>query len=125
MNVFFKYLKSIIFFFISLIIIPFLLTLSNIFKIETNKIIIIIIWAIIMFISGFLVGKKTNNKGYLKGLLFSIFCIFILLLLSLIFGFKLNINSLIYYIILIISTTFGSMMGISKSKKTNKYLFFI
>ena len=62
-------------------------------------------------------SKKSNNKGYLKGLLFSAICILILTLFSLIFKFYLNINSLIYYIILIISTTFGSMLGINKKSK--------
>ena len=70
-----------------------------------------------MFIIGIITGKNTNNKGYLKGLLVSVVCIFILVILSLIFKFTLNINSLIYYIILVISTIFGSMLGINKKKK--------
>ena len=117
MNTFFKYIKSLIIFLSSIIIIPFLLTLFNLMKLETNKIIIIILGAIIMFIIGIITGKNTNNKGYLKGLLVSVVCIFILVILSLIFKFTLNINSLIYYIILVISTIFGSMIGINKKKK--------
>lgn len=117
MNTFFKYIKSLIIFLSSIIIIPFLLTLFNLMKLETNKIIIIILGAILMFIIGIITGKNTNSKGYLKGLLVSVVCIFILVILSLIFKFSLNINSLIYYIILVISTIFGSMLGINKKKK--------
>ena len=72
-----------------------------------------------MFIIGIITGKNTNSKGYLKGLLVSVICILILTLLSIIFKFTLNINSIIYYIILIISTIFGSMLGINKKTKKN------
>ena len=114
MNTFFNYIKSLIIFLSSIIIIPIFLTIFNLIKLETNKITVIIIGAILMFIIGIITGKKTVSKGYLKGLLVSIFCITILTLLSLIFKFSLNINSLIYYIILVISTVFGSMIGINK-----------
>lgn len=117
MNTFYKYIKALIIFLSSLLIIPFFLTLFNIIKIRTNKISIIIIGAILMFIIGFITGKSSYKKGYLNGLLVSVFSIFILLILSLIFRFKLNINSLIYYITLIASTILGSMIGINIKKK--------
>jgi len=117
MNTIFKYIKPLIIFISSLIIVPFILTILNLLKLETNKLIIIIVYSIIMFVIGIILGKFSNNKGYLRGLLFSTLCILILTLLSLIFKFTLNINSLIYYVILIISTTFGSMLGINKKSK--------
>ena len=117
MNTFFKTLKSLIAFLISLILVPFLLTLLNLVKLDTNRIIIIIIGAIMMFIIGIITGKNSKNKGYLKGLLVSVIGILILVILSLILKYSLNINSLIYYIILIISTIFGSMLGINKRSK--------
>ncbi|MBQ3020906.1 MAG: TIGR04086 family membrane protein [Bacilli bacterium] len=117
MNTFYKYLKSLIIFMSSIIIIPFFLSLFNLLKLETNKIMIIIIGSILMFIIGFILGRKSNSKGYLNGLLLSVICIFILVILSLIFRFSLNINTLIYYVILVISTVFGSMLGINKKVK--------
>ena len=118
MNIFYKYLKSLIIFLSSLIIIPAFLTIFNLLKINTSRILIIIIGSILMLIVGFITGKSSNSKGYLNGLIISIISIIILILLSLIFSFKLNINSLIYYVILVISTTLGSMIGINiKSKK--------
>lgn len=113
-----KYYKSVLIFISSLIIIPIFLTLLNILKLKTYRVSIIIISSILMFIIGFILGKKTDKNGYLKGLLLSTICILILLILSLIFKYKLNINSLIYYIILIISTTFGSTLGINKKIKS-------
>jgi len=117
MNAFFKYVKSLIIFLSSIVIIPIFLTIFNLFKIETNKIIVIIIGAILMFIIGLLMGKKSESRGYLNGLLLSVISILILVLLSLIFRFSLNINSLIYYVILILSTVIGSVLGINKKAK--------
>ena len=71
----------------------------------------------ILGVIGIILGRKSNNKGYLKGILFSTVCILLLTILSLIFKFTLNMNSLIYYVILLISTTFGSMLGINKKSK--------
>lgn len=113
------YIKPLIIFFISLLIIPLLLTIQNILNIETNRIEIIIISSILMLILGIILGKKVNNKGYLNGLLFSTICILIMIILSLIFRFKLNINSIIYFVIILFSNVFGSMIGISLKQKRN------
>ena len=114
MNSFYKYIKSLVIFLSGIVTIPILLTIFNLFKLNTNKIIIIIVGSILMFIMGLMLGKKLEKNGYLNGILLSTITIIILLLLSLIFRFKLNINTLIYYTILIISTVFGSMLGINK-----------
>ena len=118
MNTFFyTYLKSLIIFLSSIIIIPFFLTLFNLMHLDSNKILIIIIGSFLMFIIGIITGRNSNSKGYLKGLLVSVISILLLIIISLIFKISLNINSLIYYIILVISTIFGSMIGINNKKK--------
>ena len=71
-----------------------------------------------MFIMGLIVGKRVEKNGYLNGILLSIVSIIILLFISFIFHYKLNINTLMYYSILIISTVFGSMIGINKKIKS-------
>lgn len=119
MNTFYKYIKSLIIFLSSIVTIPIFLTIFNLLKLKTNRIMIIIIGAILMFIMGLIMGKKSESKGYLNGLLLSVISILILLIISLIFKFPLNINTLIYYIILILATVFGSMLGINKKTKTN------
>lgn len=117
MNFFYKYIKSFILFLLYIILFPIFLTIMNLIKINTNKIIIIIFGSIMMFIIGFLLGKKTNKNGYLNGLLLSTISVFFIFILSLIFRYSININSLIYYLILIISTIFGSIIGVNKKIK--------
>ena len=117
MNIFYKYIRSLIIFLSSIILIPVFLTLFNLFNLSTSRVAIIIIGAVMMFVIGFITGKNSISKGYLNGLLISVISIFILIMLSLIFRFQLNINSLIYYIVLVISTTLGSMIGINKKSK--------
>lgn len=119
MNIFYKYIKSLIIFLSSIVIIPIFLTIFNLLNLSTSRIIVIIVGALLMLTIGFITGKNSNSKGYLNGLLISIIAISILLIISLIFKFKLNINSLIYYIILVISTTLGSMIGINKKTKSS------
>lgn len=119
MNAFYKYIKSLIIFLSSIVTIPIFLTLFNLFKLKTNRIIIIILGALLMFIMGLIIGKKSESKGYLNGLLLSVISIFILLIISLIFRFPFNINTLIYYIILTLATIVGSMLGINRKTKTN------
>lgn len=119
MNTFYKYIKSLIIFLTSIVLIPVFLTIFNLFKLKTNRIMIIIIGAILMFIIGLILGKQSESKGYLNGLLLSVITILLLVITSLIFKFPLNINTLIYYVILIITTILGSMIGINKKTKTN------
>ena len=117
MNMFYKYIKSLIIFLSSIVIIPMFLTIFYLFNLSTSRIIVIILGAILMLFVGFITGKNSNSKGYLNGLLISVISILILVIISLILKVKLNINSLIYYIVLVVSTTLGSMIGINKKSK--------
>ena len=119
MNYFYNYFKSLAISMLGIITIPILLTIFNMFKLYTNKIIIIIVGSILMFISGLILGKKVEKNGYLNGILLSVITILFLLIISIIFRFKLNISTLIYYVILIISTVLGSVLGINKKAKSN------
>lgn len=112
-----KYLKSIIIFISSIVIIPLIFTIFNLFGISTSKIFTIIVSAILMLIIGFITGRSSTSKGYLNGLLLSIICVLLLVIISLIFRFQININSLIYYVIMIFATVMGSMIGINKKVK--------
>lgn len=113
----FIYVISIIL--VSTIIIT-LLNYINILNSTFTTIFKILIPITSMFIGGFIIGKKTKNKGWLEGLKFGIIMIFILFLLNLII-FKQNFEfrNLLYYVILIASTIFGSMIGINKKVEKN------
>ena len=87
----------------------------NLFYGKVSEVFMFIYMAILFFIIGFLVGKKATHKGYLEGIKISLSLIFILIVINVLFyqtGFSLERT--IYYFILILSSTMGSMIGINK-----------
>ena len=79
------------------------------------KYIKMILSIISFFISGLYIGKKSTNKGYINGLKLSGITIIIFLILSIIFN-NLSLSRILFYLITIISITFGSMIGINKKE---------
>ena len=75
-----------------------------------------VIIAIIVFIFGILNGKATEKKGYLEGLKLGSIISLSFLLLNLLFIRKFSLSIFIYYLVIIVSTTFGSMLGINLRK---------
>lgn len=113
------YLKSFLWFIIPLI---FLLLITNTlyyFDIINNNLIKylkIIIILISSFLGGFVRGYNSINKGYINGIKLSLVITLIFLIISLITK-SFNLSDIIYYIIIILTVTFGSMIGINR--KTN------
>ena len=69
-----------------------------------------------LFIGGFSIGKKSNKKGWLEGLILSIVFIIILLIFNfLAFNNTIEFKNLLYYFIMMVSCIFGSMLGINKN----------
>ena len=101
-----------------IILLSFTLTTINlIFNFSPNIIKLIILLSMITysFIIGFKKGLKADNKGYIIGLktgLINILILFILSLLTL--TINISLKKLIYYLIILISTIFGSIIGINK-----------
>lgn len=95
-----------------------LLTILNYFSIIGSKTVTfleIVISFISTFIGGFIVGKRSNQKGWLEGLKFGgIFLIFIIIL-NLILKNDIEFKNIIYYIIILFSAIFGSIIGINKN----------
>ena len=121
-----KYLKKLVFSFIyitsSILIITFFITLLNYFNIISDKIISIfkiLIPIISLFIGGFYIGKHSNIKGYLEGIkLGAIFSIFLLIFNFLAFSNPFKFKYLLFYLIIIISSILGSMIGINTRKRS-------
>ena len=113
-----KYLISLLYFVVPFIVLLFISTLLYYFDIISNngiKYLKLIITLISIFIGGFKIGIESNNKGYQKGLILSGIIIFIFIILSLLTkSFK--ISNLIYYLIILITGTIGSMIGIIKKR---------
>lgn len=71
-----------------------------------------------IFISSYILGKRSDKNGYLEGLKLGFLTLLIFTFISLIFfrnGIKPRI--IIYDIIILGTSIFGSMLGISKEKK--------
>ena len=119
MNYIKKYSKILIIMFLIILVTTFFITLLNYFDILGRSLTVIfkiLIILISMFTGGYIVGMKCKNKGYLEGLKLGVIFSIILFIFTLIFG-DFKITNIFYYLILIISTIFGSMIGINKNKE--------
>lgn len=87
----------------------------NIISPVTYNILKYIFLLLILFINAFFLGKKAKHKGYLEGLKLGLF-ISIIFFLSTLFSHSFTLKLLIYYLIITITTSFGSMIGISRTK---------
>ena len=69
-----------------------------------------------IFIPTFILGRKSERKGYLEGLKYGTILIVLSLILNIIFKTKFNFDIIIYFIIMLVSAMLGSMMGINFKK---------
>lgn len=82
---------------------------------KTTDVIIMIGMILVLFVIGFQYGKKATKKGFLEGLKIGGSLILLFIFINLIFyqtGFSLE--RIIYYVVLILSSTLGSMLGINR-----------
>ena len=116
-----KYLKALLYIFISIISFTLIITILNYFNIISNTIINIlkIISIIIpMFIGGMYIGKNSTSKGYIEGLKIGGITLIILFMLNYLgFNNSFHLSSIIFYLIVLISLVFGSVFGINKKVK--------
>ena len=68
-----------------------------------------------IFIGSFLIGKTSNQKGYIEGLKYSIIWIILLLIINLITK-NFTIISIIYYITLTFISMLAAVLGINQKK---------
>lgn len=108
--------------FLFLFISTFLITIFNysgLFSSKATNIFKLIFLILSLFIGGFISGKKASKNGWLEGIkLGSIFMI--LFLLSSILLQSFHMKNIIFYCIILGSTTFGSMVGINKQEDSPK-----
>lgn len=116
-----KYLKVLLYIIIPILILNIITSIFYYFNIiNTNTInyLKLFIIAISMLIGGIYIGSKTNKKGWLEGLKIGLEVIIILFIISyLAFDKGIDIKTVIYYFIILISSILGSMIGINKRKK--------
>ena len=114
-------ITSLLYFFLIIIISTIFLTIFNYFNILNDKLIAILkllIPIISILISSFILGKKTNKKGYIEGLKLGLIVISIFTAITLLLK-ELSIKSIIYHIIILLTSILGSMLGINNNKITS------
>ena len=116
-----KYGKTIGIFLLCIIGLSFLISLfniANIFYTKGSDIMTMIGMVIIFGFIGLQFGRVATKKGYLEGLKIGASLILILILINLIcYRTGFSLERFIYYIVLILSSTLGSMIGINKKRR--------
>ena len=115
-----KYIKTLLFEFIILIIGTIIATTLYYFNITSNsvnKILNILVFIITFALSGIYIGKRSSKKFYLEGIKISGINILIFLLISLIFKLEFSYKNILYYLIIIVITVFSSILGSLLKKK--------
>lgn len=113
-----NYLIAIGYFLLVVAVFAIILTIFNYYDIVTNKlfkVIKVLIPSLALFIGGYKVGNNANKKGYIEGIKLSLIVIVLLFMFSYLgFNASFSISLILYYIILIISSMLGAMIGINK-----------
>lgn len=116
-----KYLKALLYILVPIIIANIIITVLYYFNLignNVNNYLKLFIIAFSMLTGGIYIGTKSNKNGWLEGLkIGSVIVILFFLISYLGFDQKLEIKNIIYYLILLISSTLGSMLGINKRKR--------
>ncbi len=110
-----KYFKYLLYMVIPIVIgIIFLTVLDYLGLFNSNilKVFKIILILSSTFVSSYLLGKNSKNKGYLEGLKLGGLFILILFIINMIIG-KFKLYILLYYSIILITSIFGSTVGIN------------
>ncbi len=113
-----NYIKGILFFLVPFIVLLFIITIFYYFDLLSNqsiKYFKIIILLLSCLSGGFYIGRKSQNKGYLNGIILSGIILACFFLINLFLG-DLKWQVIIYYLIIVITTTIGSMIGINQKK---------
>ncbi len=116
-----KYFKALGYIFVPMLVLNLIISIFHYFNLMNGNMIDYIklfIIAISMIIGGIYIGGKTTKKGWLEGLKIGLIVIFMFFVVGyLAFDKSVGIKSLIYFLILLASSTLGSMIGISKRKQ--------
>jgi len=116
--------KSFIYILSILFISTIIITLLNYINFFGNKLVTlskIIVPIVSIFVGGFIIGKNSKQKGWLEGLKLGMIIILILLILNyIILKQRWELRNLVYYLILLSSSIFGSMVGINKKIEEKK-----
>lgn len=89
------------------------LTYTGVLKLSTASNLNMILLALILFLFGIKLGKNASKKGFLEGLKLGGIFVLVLFLLNLLFYRQFSLFIFLYYVVMISSSTIGSMIGIN------------
>lgn len=108
----------------TILILSFIINIFNYYDLipkNIYKTILILVTALSILIGSYLLGKKTEKKGYIEGLKYSVLIIALFYIIAfLAFDKTITISSLLYYLIIVTTSCIGAMIGINKKDKTLK-----
>lgn len=115
-----KYLKYTAIFYIPIIVINLLLITLSYFNKYNYDLVITnsIIYLVSSFITGYIIGKESKEKAFLEGTKVGLINALISLLIRILLNKKITLFKIITYILIIIITILGSIIGINKKTET-------
>jgi len=120
-----KFGKALLYSIGTILVFTFIITLLNYFNMFSYKIVIIfkiIIPIMSIFIGSLIMGKNSSNKGWLEGIKYGIIFTIILCIMNyLILRTAFKVQDLIYYLIIILTSSFGSIVGINYKKEKKEF----
>jgi len=122
MNTLIKYITSISITFLLILSFAFITAVSAYFDLFNNAIykgILLLFLVISIFSGSYYLGYNSNDKGYLRGLIFGMIISIIFLIINIVSN-SLNASSFIYFFIIIITSLIGGTIGINKKTTYNK-----
>lgn len=116
-----KYLMSFVYTFISIVVLSLIITTLNYFNVtslNTIKYFELSSIVISILIGSIYLGRRSQSKGYLEGLKIGFIIIIATLIINLlIIKNKFSFEIIIYYLIILVSSMLGSIVGINKKLK--------
>ncbi len=114
------YINKFIKFLIINIIICFILSTISYFNIISDNSLNIIMYISLfttIFIESFSLGKIKEKKGLLEGIKLGVITSLIFFIISILFTRNFKLSKLIYYLIIILISVSGSILGVNKKSK--------
>ncbi len=115
-----NYLISLSLSMVLIIILAFFINVLNYFDLLNNnlyKFILVITTIFSISIGSYILGTKTDNKGYLNGLIYGIITVLLFIIISFILGNNLSLSSFVYYLIIVIISSIGGSVGINRKNQ--------
>lgn len=117
-----KYLKCLGIIFIPILVLGIIYTSFYYFDIMGNNVfkwLSLITMILSLFIGCMYLGKKSKSKGWFEGLKIGLGISIIYFLISFLGFESFSIKNIIYYLVIILTSMFGSMFGIGNVKVDN------